>query len=241
MGAQFMMRCLFLLFLAILLDGAMTPVWGGELPPPPLAAYVFDRNTRQAAELRHASYSPDRCGRKDSALDLDHIDYAVAVVENSTLHGQSLQDFTVSAWVNPRTMHGYQVIVEKFDKQTNQRAFRLALKEGRLRFWWSSTGLVEDAAAFDAMESEGMLPRGAWSHVAATFAGGQLQFYINGQPDSGLGSGVMTISMGEAPIGIGGNPSTSALHFDGRIDDVMVWDKWLDSNEISALQAGGCK
>lgn len=243
-----MKRCLVLLLLALLLDGILHPVWGEELPDP-VARFTFDGPAMaqglqrpNPVLLQRAVLGTDRCGRMDSALQLYPIDNALAQVDGFRMGDSELRAFAVAAWIHPRQVRGYHVIVEKFAADNNQRGFRLAVKDGRLRFWWSSTGMVEDPAEYDSVESDGILTQGAWTHVAVSFSQGSIRFFINGESDLRTSSNVRSIAPGIAPLGIGGNPATTGFLFDGLIDEVTLWDRPLGKDEVAALYAaGGCE
>lgn len=242
-----MKRCLALLLLTLMLDGALHPVWG-DAPTPPVARFTFDGPAMaqglqrpQPVQLHRAVLGTDRCGRLDSALQLYPIDSALAQVDGFRMGESSLQTFAAAAWIYPRQLKGYRVIVEKFAADNHQRGFRLALKDGRLRFWWSSTGMVEDPGEYDFVESDTVLESHAWSHVAVSFSQGSVRMYINGVSDTRSSRNVRSIALGVAPLGIGGNPATTGFLFDGLIDEVTLWDRTLDKGEVAAMHAGGCE
>ncbi|GAB7079643.1 LamG domain-containing protein [Megalodesulfovibrio paquesii] len=239
-----MKRCVLLLLLALLLEGAVHPAWGEEFSGP-VATFSFNgaavSSAGQPVALERAVLGTDRCGRMDSALQLYPVDYALAKVDGFRMGVGEMEAFAISAWIYPRDIQGYRVIVEKFAADEHQRGFRLAVKDGRLRFWWSSTGKVEEPEEYDSVESDGLIPPDRWTHVAVSFRGGSVRLYINGQPDTRTSSRVHTVFMGAAPLGIGGNPATTGFLFDGLVDSVSLWNRSLEKDEVAAMQAGGCE
>jgi hypothetical protein len=84
----------------------------------------------------------------------------------------------------------------------------------------------------------GVLNTEEWTHVAATWDGGSMRLYKNGEvvgntPRSGtLTSGpVVEISIGNQPAGAQGG----LRPFDGVIDEVRIYDRALKQEEIQAL------
>jgi hydrogenase maturation factor HypE len=76
----------------------------------------------------------------------------------------------------------------------------------------------------------GALALNAWTHVAATYDGATLRLYVNGtQAASRSVSGSIATSSG--PLRIGGN-SVWGEWFQGRIDEVRVYDRALSGAEI---------
>jgi PKD repeat protein len=76
------------------------------------------------------------------------------------------------------------------------------------------------------------LPVNTWSHIAATYDGAQIKFYVNGtQVASRAQTGAITTS-GDA-LTIGGN-AFSGSNWDGLIDEVRIYNRALTQSEISA-------
>jgi len=81
-----------------------------------------------------------------------------------------------------------------------------------------------------------------WSHVAVTFDGGTIQFYINGVASQAI-TGAM-YDYGIATYTIGGNTvggSTTKPSFNGLIDEVQVYSRSLSAAEIRALMLGNTR
>src|SRR6202012_3528832 len=71
----------------------------------------------------------------------------------------------------------------------------------------------------------------AWSHVALTFTGDRTYLYVDGElVDSGAAEPLVTE---EGELEIGGSTDT-ADWFDGRIDEVRIYDRGLDEAEVGA-------
>ena len=76
-----------------------------------------------------------------------------------------------------------------------------------------------------------------WTHVAMTYNGTDLEFYLNGALD-GFSSEDATFSAGNTAIGW----SKSSDNFNGSIDEVIIYDKVLSEveiNDIYCKQGGG--
>ena len=75
------------------------------------------------------------------------------------------------------------------------------------------------------------LPLNTWSHLALTYDGAMLRFYVNGQlVGSKAQSGSIPVTSG--PLGIGGNNIWSNEYFLGRIDEVRIYNRALSQSEI---------
>jgi hypothetical protein len=74
------------------------------------------------------------------------------------------------------------------------------------------------------------IPVNTWSHLATTYDGAMLRLYVNGtQAGAQALSGAMAIS--NNPLRIGGN-SALGEYFQGRIDEVRVYNRALSQTEI---------
>jgi len=80
-----------------------------------------------------------------------------------------------------------------------------------------------------------------WTYVCFTYLEGSstgLRLYVNGieAPDSPVSvSGITAHNADSEPFLIGANWTTSTQSFDGRIDEIMVWNRTLSSAQIQAL------
>jgi len=81
-----------------------------------------------------------------------------------------------------------------------------------------------------------LMPVGEWVHLAFTFDGTSLTLYVNGVTDS---TGPQAFSIGEDHnfgfyIGVSNNGRRS---FEGRLDDVRVYSRVLEADDLLALTA----
>jgi hypothetical protein len=73
-------------------------------------------------------------------------------------------------------------------------------------------------------------PADRWSHLAVTYDGARIRLYVNGEEvSSETASG--DIRKTSDPLWIGGNEPYGE-YFDGKIDDVRVYDRALDRSEL---------
>ncbi|MEK6936266.1 MAG: LamG domain-containing protein, partial [Nanoarchaeota archaeon] len=92
-------------------------------------------------------------------------------------------------------------------------------------------------AASTAYFSESDLTNG-FNHIVGTFENGISKIYLNGvlKNTSSINIGVAKNSLGNLFIGKrADNLPTSNIYFDGSIDDAMIFNKSLSSDEIIAI------
>jgi len=75
------------------------------------------------------------------------------------------------------------------------------------------------------------LPLNTWSHLALTFDGAALRLYVNGQL---VGSKAQTgsVPVTSGVLSIGGNNIWSDQYFSGRIDEIRIYNRALNQQEI---------
>jgi hypothetical protein len=78
------------------------------------------------------------------------------------------------------------------------------------------------------------LPIGVWTHIAGVFDGKNLSTYVNGQ-FKGSVSAVGTLQNNGFPLYIGADYGSHGGYFNGRIDDVRIYNRALSDAEVQRL------
>jgi Concanavalin A-like lectin/glucanases superfamily len=198
----------------------------------PVAAYSFDEKNEEiatdttgdghTATVEGAKWSEH--GRYGGALEFDAAEKDVLKIPASSELDLG-EEFTLEAWVRPSGVENKDAPL--IDKQEGE-GLGYALYEG---------GTVSDrpegaaAAEQEHVHADECLPAHAWSHVALTFDGNRTWLYVDGKPVDN-GGAVPTITS-EGELEIGGSTDT-ADYFDGRIDEVRIYNRALDGAEVAA-------
>ena len=77
-----------------------------------------------------------------------------------------------------------------------------------------------------------------WNHVAFTYDGTNVYFYVNGVSSAPIAQSLYDFDLGTLAIGcnlIGG--STTQPSFDGGIDEFRIYNRALTASEIQAIYA----
>ncbi|MCW2773675.1 MAG: LamG protein [Nocardioides sp.] len=147
-----------------------------------------------------------------------------------------LDTYTLSAWVR------YTGI------QNDQTFGRWEVLEKAGAYWMNirTNGLVRGggfyggcaSANWKYFDSTRTLPVNTWKHVATTYDGTWLRIYIDGRAAGAKRVSGHTCVSGE-PLAVGAknNPAAGLLEafWDGRLDEVRVYDRALTATEIGQL------
>ena len=91
---------------------------------------------------------------------------------------------------------------------------------------------------FDTQLDRAIFTNG-WAHVAMTFNSTNLVLYVNGQPAATHALPVPGPVVESGGLIVGGHRGGTGRNYDGRIDEVAVWDRVLEAAEVASLHLGG--
>lgn len=154
------------------------------------------------------------------------------------------KNITVSAWIKPESFetsnpYGGAFYVSGHDSNAGnlESSFHLNDKnnggEVQAAVFVSGTRYSADSGSIKLLVDE-------WYHLAMTYDGEVLKLYINGteiSSNSGMSGGI------DAGTGIAFGTPSDEKHvdwfFDGKMDEVGIWDRSLTSEEIALLYNNG--
>ncbi|GAH60739.1 unnamed protein product, partial [marine sediment metagenome] len=168
----------------------------------------------------------DPNGQIDGALLFDGINDYVRCEDNDSL--DITGNLTISAWVQrPSAGSSDEVIVSKYNG--GDYSYRLLfLDTNYVRWWLSQDGTPGNSAYVDSTLT---ITDTGWHFIVATFESGTLKIYIDGVDKTGSSTGSITsINTTTEPLFIGQENSNN--YFEGKIDDVMIFDRALTAEEI---------
>jgi hypothetical protein len=168
-----------------------------------------------------------------------YIDYAASFDGSSsqitvTSTATSPIDFTArsysfSCWVNT-TSTTYQTILSKYGNSDTYRAFSLNINaNGTIQAKERSGGTSYNTT------STGTVNNGSWNHIVLTKSSTNTIIYINGSLDENNANTVTSNSGSTEPFRIGAENTASPEWFDGKIDQVRIFNKALSSSEVTTL------
>jgi uncharacterized repeat protein (TIGR03803 family) len=137
---------------------------------------------------------------------------------------------TLEAWVKPTALGGWRTVVLK--EGVDVEVYSIYANEEVA----APTGYVYVNSAYEAVRGNRRLTLSAWTHVAMTYDGTTLRFFVNGEEkESRQVSGSALVTNGQ--LSIGGNTIWGEW-FRGQMDDVRIYDVAIGEAQIKADMSG---
>ncbi len=161
-----------------------------------------------------------------NALDFDGANDMVVVPSVPALFGTlGSSDFTVEAWVYPRTAVFSRIFYAQF--ATNNFATVSTGGTANIYFY-----VIVNGTTYSVATSANM-PLNQWTHVTARWTASTLtpQVFYNGVLQTGINGG--TSSTGTSGLTVLGSRPGGAQYFPGSMDEVRLWSEARTQCEIS--------
>jgi hypothetical protein len=205
----------------------------------PVAAYSFDAGEGTVAEdasgnendgtIEGATWARGKFG---GALKFDASEEDILTVANSPELSLT-EEFTLEAWVKPESSEGeWETLFAKEDSAAPHFSYLLYIQDNLRRVAGFLTNEEEEGGATSEPE---VLPTHGWTHIALTADGAKARLYIDGElVETGA---AFPLQSTDGALRIGGNKIFAGEYFDGRIDEVRIYDRALDAGEVAADKA----
>ena len=171
-------------------------------------------------------------GHLGGALDFNGASDQVLVADDPALSLTS--EFTLMGWINADTLSAHQLVFNKGLTGNNQN-YWLGTVGDEITFGFYTGGYREFNTTAENLST------GQWYHIAATFddAADDVRVYLDGTEVLADTTTYSPTANGEA-LQIG--KSQQGEHWNGRLDDLRIYDRVLGASEIADIAApgGGC-
>jgi hypothetical protein len=222
-------------------DTEITTIFQAEAPNPGLntglfANYKFDGDANDVSGkgnngtlINGPTFTTDRFGQPNKAINFDGIDDHVSVPNNNTLSG--FNEITMSAWVNHNQTTGtLGAIIAKW-YQSIQDNYLMVLAGGTNKF-----GAYTNNERGISFESPNSIPINTWNHLVFTHDSSGDKLFFNGYlVASNTVSGTIIYSPQNLLIGADSNLGTLWRFFKGKVDDVRLYNRALSRLEVQQL------
>ena len=199
-----------------------------------IAYYPFNGNAQdESGNSNHgtvygASLVADRKGVINNAYNFNGINSYIQVPNSTSLNQTGA--ISISVWINCVDLSKSQRI---FDKTTvsYSDAYMLDIHPAnQLRFI-----VANPSAGANPPQSNAVLTQNnTWYHLVAVYDGSKVSFYVNGSLVNDFTiSGISTVNTN--PIRIGANSLLNGNWFNGKIDDIKLYNRKLSSAEVIML------
>jgi hypothetical protein len=205
----------------------------------PVADYSFDEKNEEtqadtsgnghAATVEGAKWTER--GRYGGAMEFDGENDQLTIPDSEDLRFS--EEFTLEAWVRPNQIQTFMPVVAK--TAPGEYGYALYATDGN-EPPVPQGFLTEGEYVHGYAYSGHVLDAHAWTHLAVTFDGAHIRFFFNGvlvdtrsAEDLPIGKGPLTIG-GDEPFADGG-------FFDGRIDEIRVYNRSLNEAEVATDMA----
>ncbi|MEP7164707.1 MAG: LamG-like jellyroll fold domain-containing protein, partial [Ferruginibacter sp.] len=180
--------------------------------------------------IHNATLTAGHNGDANSAYQFNGTNGYIEVADHADLHPVN---FTVSTWIYYTSVPGIiQAIIGKPLCGGYADSYGIWFQSGLLYFGWSNGPTSMDYHYFAAPAA------GQWHHVALTFddAADQAKVYIDNIL-AGTFPTSFTIAYDNTPLVVGNDYENCGLNyfFNGKIDDVALFDRALSATEINTL------
>jgi Ca2+-binding RTX toxin-like protein len=190
--------------------------------------------------IRGAVRAAGRAG-SGNALRFDGVDDWVTITDTTASKLDLTNGMTLEAWVNPTAMSGWETILmkERGIQGEGLLSYALYAHDGAPQAGGTArpSGYVRVnpvASTTDtAVRGTAALTLNTWTHIAVTYDGANLRFYVNGVL-RGTTARTGNIASNNGAVRIGGNNSSLQEFFRGLIDDVRIYNRALTAAQITA-------
>jgi PKD repeat protein len=206
-------------------------------PPGQVAAYSFDQGSGTSVPdasgnghtgtISGATWTS--AGKYGGALSFDGVNDWVTIADSDAL--DLTTGMTLAAWVFPAAHTTFRTVVMK--ERPGHEVYSLYSNTSGGR---PAGGIVRtsNVKLVDIAGSQ-PLPLNSWTHLAVTYDSTTLRLYVNGaQVASKSAPGVILTS--GSPLRIGGNSVWSEF-FQGRIDEVRIFNRALTATELQSVMS----
>lgn len=220
-------------------DNPPVPPQNGLIADIALNGDAFDRINSISGTIINAQPTSNRHGKNGQAMYFARNDSAFIDFGDAPVFSFPQNILTISCWILVNDTSSPSTIISK---RNATGPFEYSLDNHMNREVFNFDNWLQDGSTTvygkDPLNASAPFVTGQWQHIAFVADGFLLKAYLNGQPTGAAD----TIKAGfawsdtDAPfqIGVGGGYGRH-YHFDGAIDDVLIYNRVLTDEEIKLL------
>ncbi len=193
------------------------------------AKYLFNGNANDDSGngnhgiIHNTQPTDDRYGNSDSAY-LFGINKYITINSDSTL--DITQEITMAAWIYLNSgSSSWQSIFCKGDTSDMNSPYALLIRNYKIAVLLNRTNYYGHVT----------VPTDEWVHIAITWNGTTIKYYINGNKDDIEDSYSSNLNIINSPLIIGMDAPGETEWFNGKLDDLYLYNRALSDAEIQQL------
>jgi len=215
-----------LLFLSVFLSGSLFSQTPSYVPTDGLVGWwPFNGNADDESvntnngTVNGATLTQDRFFNENSAYQFDGLDDNISVIRNYQ------NSFAVSLWFSPISTPGYNPLIEAFDSN-----WEIQLKDNTIDYiGFTVSGAQEYISSITAQVND-------WQHLVCAYENDSAFIYYNGVITDEFS--VLPLLNTDGTFNFGSSLSGIAQFFNGKLDDIGIWNRALNECEITELYTG---
>lgn len=180
-----------------------------------------------------ATLTTDRFGNNSSAYSFNGTSDYIKVLDNNSL--DLTQNLTLSAWIQPNTSNTDQAILGK-GKIVSQTGYALLHNVLTPKKTGISIQNKPNPVSESFVNSSQLNPN-TWYNLVGTYNGSELKLYLNGTLVNTIATNLQLMPNSLTDLFIGCELNGFRF-FNGKIDDVGIWNRALSQSEITTMYNG---
>jgi len=223
---------------------SLSPLGTPNLTKELVAYYNFENtNSTYTLEATGKSNDGELIGGVDCTEDryigkgchFDGTDDSINISHNDSVN--TSDEITITAWIRFNNTGSQEAIISKWQDADGKKSFILRKNDQEyIEFITSSDGTK---AANSTLVSYSKVYTETWHHITAIYNLTDNVIYIDSLHDGSLSNPNGIYSTASAPIEIGRLTNINNAYFDGAIDEVMIFNRVLNSYELDKLYVLG--
>ncbi len=189
--------------------------------------------------INGATLTIDRNGFNDKSYYFDGINDYIEVASNSQISVSN--SYSISVWVNVSNYNSggfpYQpAIVSKIDGGDWYGGYEIRAL-GDLNNTVKSLGTSGNIGGNNIALSKDLQIENVWTNITVSYDGIKLRFYLNGVCQDSINR-TGSLQTSNLPLHFGKRGGSFQCWFNGKIDDVGIWNRALSQDEITEIYTG---
>jgi hypothetical protein len=189
-----------------------------------------------------ANLTADRFGNISKAYSFNGVNTSITVSDNNNL--DILGEISISFWFKKNKFNNkYEFIIGKeaaFNQNQNNYKMQFAANDNNLAFFTYPRG---QSGCYPQNNCTSLLNTENWFHVVGVSRADSIYFYLNGNlvwssktlSTQTLPTNNASLMFGKTPYSDPNQLTDPFLHYDGKLDDIGIWNRALSQQEISDL------